>query len=114
MFWANWRRKNQLRITNYELRKKIRNPKSKIQNRLVGFKAHLENVNLEKGRCEIYFFRGGYGGLSFVENNLANHCFLIKADVVKEFNSDAEQIVEKVIFQNKRAFETLKDARADL
>jgi flavin-dependent dehydrogenase len=89
----------------------IQNPKSKIQNRLVGFKAHLENVNLEKGRCEIYFFRGGYGGLSFVENNLANHCFLIKADVVKEFDSDVGQILEKVIFQNKRAFETLKDAK---
>ena len=65
---------------------------------------------MEKGRCEIYFFRGGYGGLSHVENNLANHCFLIKAETVKEFNSDAEQIVEKVIFQNKRAKETLKNA----
>jgi flavin-dependent dehydrogenase len=89
---------------------KIQNPKSKIQNRLVGFKTHLKNVNLEKGVCEIYFFRGGYGGLSYVENGFANHCFLIKAEIVKEFNSDAEQIVQKVIFQNKRAFQTLKDA----
>ena len=103
--------KNQLRITNYELQRNFKNPKSKSQNRLVGFKTHLENVNLEKGRCEIYFFRGGYGGLSYVENNLANHCFLVKADLVKEFNSDAEQIVEKVIFQNRRAFETLKNAK---
>jgi flavin-dependent dehydrogenase len=86
------------------------NPKSKIQNRLVGFKTHLKNVNLAKGVCEIYFFRGGYGGLSYVENGFANHCFLIKAEVVKEFNSDAEQIVQKVIFQNKRAFQTMKDA----
>ena len=103
--------KEQLRITNYELRKKIKNQKSKIKNHLVGFKTHLENANLEKARCEIYFFRGGYGGLSHVENNLANHCFLIKADVVKEFNSDADKIVENVIFQNKRAQETLKDAK---
>ncbi|MGC2236562.1 MAG: NAD(P)/FAD-dependent oxidoreductase [Pyrinomonadaceae bacterium] len=103
--------KNQLRITNYELREKIQNPKSKIQNRLVGFKTHLENANVEKGRCEIYFFRGGYGGLSFIENNLANHCFLVKADLVKEFNSNSEQIFENVIFQNKRARETLKSAK---
>jgi len=89
---------------------RIQNPKSKIQNRLVGFKTYLENVNLEKNRCEIYFFRGGYGGLSRVENNLANHCFLIKADVVKEFNGDAGKIVEEVIFKNKRAYETLKNA----
>ena len=88
----------------------IQNPKSKIQNRLVGFKTHLENVNLEKNRCEIYFFRGGYGGLSRVENGLANHCFLIKSDVVKEFNGDAEKIVEEVIFKNKRAAETLKES----
>jgi len=103
--------KDKLRITNYELRNEIQNPKSKIQNRLVGFKTHLENVALEKGRCEIYFFRGGYGGLSNVENNLANHCFLIKAETVKEFNSDVEQILEKVIFQNKRARETLENAK---
>ena len=66
---------------------------------------------LEKGVCEIYFFRGGYGGLSFVENGVANHCFLIKANIVKEFGGDANKIVENVVFKNKRAFETLKDAR---
>jgi menaquinone-9 beta-reductase len=100
-----------LEITNYKLQNKIQNPKSKIQNRLVGFKTHLENVRLEKGRCEIYFFRGGYGGLSYVENNRANHCFLIKAETVKEFNSNVEEILEKVIFQNARARETLKDSK---
>jgi menaquinone-9 beta-reductase len=89
----------------------IRNPKSKIQNRLVGFKAHLENVNLEKGRCEIYFFRGGYGGLNFVENNLANHCFLIKADLVKKYIGQTNLLVEEVIFENKRARETMQAAK---
>ncbi len=88
----------------------IQNPKSNIQNRCVGFKTHLKNVNIEKNRCEIYFFRGGYGGLSCVENGLANHCFLIKSDVVKEFNGDAGKIVEAVIIKNKRAFETMKDS----
>ena len=90
--------------------KQDQRPKTKIQNRLVGFKTHLRNVDLEKGVCEIYFFRGGYGGLSRVENGLANHCFLIKADIVKEFSSAAEKIVRKVIFQNKRAYQTLKNA----
>ena len=70
---------------------------------LVGFKTHLKNVRLPKGRCEIYFFRGGYGGLSYVEDGVANHCFLIKADVVKEFKGDAGKILNEVIFQNKRA-----------
>ncbi len=91
--------------------KQIRNPKSKIRNRLVGFKAHLENVHLEKGRCEIYFFRGGYGGLSFVENDRANHCFLIKADLVKKYVGQTNLLIKEVIFENKRAFETMKDAK---
>jgi flavin-dependent dehydrogenase len=91
-------------------KKSIKNPKSKTQNRLVGFKAHVKNVRMKKGVCEIYFFRGGYGGLSFVENGVVNHCFLIKADIVKEFGGDANKIVENVVFKNKRACETLKDA----
>ena len=93
---------------------KVQSPKSKVsavQSRLVGFKTHLENVNLSKGVCEIYFFRGGYGGLSFVENNSANHCFLIKAEIVKEFVGDANKIVETVIFQNRRARETMQNAK---
>ena len=89
----------------------IPNPKSQIPNRLVGFKTHLENVNLEKGVCEIYFFRGGYGGLSFVEDNRANHCFLIHARVVKECLGDVDKILEKVIFQNKRAREAMHEAK---
>ena len=100
------------RVENRESRVlKIENPKSKIQNRLVGFKAHLENVHLEKGRCEIYFFRGGYGGLSYVENGRANHCFLVKADVVKEYIGQTNLLLEEVIFENKRARETMKDAK---
>ncbi len=92
-------------------RKETQNPKSKIQNRLVGFKAHLENAQLEKGRCEIYFFRGGYGGLSRVENNLANHCFLVKAELVKKYIGQTNLLVEEVIFENKRARETMRDAK---
>ena len=89
---------------------KIQNPKSKIRN-LVGFKAHLENVQMKKGVCEIYSFDGGYGGLSFVENDLANHCFLIKAEIVREFVGNTNQIVEDVIFKNLRARETMSDAK---
>ena len=93
---------------------KTKNQKPKTKNqqtKLVGFKTHLENVQLEKGVCEIYSFRGGYGGLSFVENDLANHCFLIKSDIVKKFNGDTDKILEEVIFENKRARETMRDAK---
>lgn len=85
-------------------------PQTELKNRLVGFKTHLENADIAHGRCEIYFFRGGYGGLNLVENNLANHCFLIDSNIVKDFSGDAEKIVREVIFKNKRAFETMRNA----
>jgi len=109
---ANVLGKQVLKIQNSRLKiqDSSHNPKSKIENRLVGFKAHLENVNLEKGRCEIYFFAGGYGGLNYVENERGNHCFLVKAEVVKAFSGEAQQIVENVIFKNVRARETMRDA----
>ena len=99
-------------ISNLKSQTLNRNPKSEFRNRLVGFKAHLENVRLEKGRCEIYFFRGGYGGLSYVENDLANHCFLVRTDLVKKYIGQTNLLVEEVIFENVRAREALKDARA--
>jgi menaquinone-9 beta-reductase len=85
---------------------KTENRKSK----LVGFKAHLKNAAVEPGVCEIYSFRGGYGGLCRVENGLANHCFLIQAEIVKKFGGDAERIVRETVWQNARAAETLKNA----
>jgi menaquinone-9 beta-reductase len=91
-------------------RDKIPNPKPQISNRLVGFKAHLENARTESGACEIYFFRGGYGGLSFVENGLANFCFLIRAETVKEYSGDVRKIIKEVVFQNEQARNALKRA----
>ncbi len=98
------------RILGKLAEKQIKNQKSKIKNQLVGFKAHLKDVSMEKGRCEIYFFRGGYGGLNYVENGIGNHCFLIQSNVVKEFSGDVEQILQEVIFKNVRAKETLQNA----
>ena len=103
---------NKFQISNFKFQNKNQRSKVKGQrSKLVGFKAHLENVNLEKGRCEIYFFRGGYGGLTLVENGLANHCFLVKADVVKKYAGQTDLLVEEVIFENRRARETMREAK---
>ena len=82
--------------------------KGKIKH--IAFKTHLENVKLEQGVCEIYFFRGGYGGLNYVENGVANHCFIVSSKVAREFKGDAERILREVIFENKRAFDALKNS----
>jgi len=76
----------------------------------VGFKAHMHNVKLESGRCEIYLFKGGYAGLCNIESGLANFCFLISADVVRQFKSDIPKILEHTVFQNVRAAAALECA----
>ena len=92
-----------------EKERRTKTRKRKVQH--VGFKTHLRNVRLDRGVCEIYFFRGGYGGLSYVENGTANHCFLIDSRVVREFKGNPERIVNEVIFKNARAFEMMENAQ---
>ncbi len=69
----------------------------------VGFKAHLRNARIGRGCCEIYFFNGGYAGLSNVENGVANLCFLVDARIVRKFKSNVSDIVENVVSSNVRA-----------
>jgi len=78
----------------------------------IGFKAHMKNASLERSRCEIYVFRGGYGGLTHVEGGVSNFCFLVRADLVREFKSDAGKILNEIVMQNRRARITLADAEA--
>jgi flavin-dependent dehydrogenase len=78
---------------------------------LVAFKAHLENTSGGEGVCEIYFYRGGYGGLSRVEKNLSNLCFIVAARDVRARASDAERVMREIVMSNARAAETLRGAR---
>src|SRR5882762_9169105 len=79
---------------------------------LVAFKAHLLDARVEPGACEIYFYRGGYGGLSSIENGLSNLCFIASAPAVRECGPDAERVMRAVVCQNRRAAYALEHARA--
>jgi flavin-dependent dehydrogenase len=79
---------------------------------LVAFKAHLEHTRVAPGACEIYFYRGGYGGLSSIENGLSNLCFIASARAVRQCRADAERVMRTVVCQNRRAAYTLEKARA--
>ena len=76
---------------------------------LVGFKAHLSGVSAEPGVCEIYFFDGGYGGLSHVEGGKANFCFLVKAGIAKKFIGQTNQLFDWILWQNRRAKERMAE-----
>jgi flavin-dependent dehydrogenase len=79
---------------------------------LVAFKAHLENTELAESTCEIYFYRGGYGGLSSIENGFSNLCFIASARDVRASGADAERVMREVVCQNRRAAQVLAKARS--
>jgi flavin-dependent dehydrogenase len=79
--------------------------------RLVAFKAHLEGARGAQGHCEIYFYRGGYGGLNFVENGLSNLCFIAAARDVRACGGDAGRVMREVVCVNQRAAWTLAEAQ---
>ncbi|HKS26561.1 MAG TPA: NAD(P)/FAD-dependent oxidoreductase [Pyrinomonadaceae bacterium] len=79
---------------------------------LVAFKAHLDGAAVEAGHCEIYFYPGGYGGLSSVENGLSNLCFITRASDVRERGSDPSRLMRELVCLNERARLTLRHARA--
>jgi menaquinone-9 beta-reductase len=77
---------------------------------IIGFKVHLQNAEIEPGRCEIYSFTDGYGGLSRIESGRSNLCVLIKASRAREFASSPERIVAELIFRNLNARRALESA----
>lgn len=76
----------------------------------VAFKAHFDDAQVANGVCEIYFYRGGYGGLSGVEGGASNLCFIVSADDVRRHGSDPEAVMREVVMKNARAGYTLATA----
>ena len=95
----------QVRRGGMERKKKAKPP-------FVAFKVHLESARVAEGACEIYFYSGGYGGLSGVEDGASNLCFIVSADDVRRHSSDPEVVMHEVVMKNARANYTLANARA--
>jgi menaquinone-9 beta-reductase len=88
-----------------------RNKGQRTKPRLVAFKAHLENARITSGTCEIYFYPGGYGGLSSIENGLSNLCFIAAANDVRASQADPEKVMKAVVAKNTRAAYSLANVR---
>jgi flavin-dependent dehydrogenase len=78
---------------------------------LVAFKAHFESARLAPATCEIYFYPGGYGGLSSIENGLSNLCFIASAKDVRACHAEPERVLQDVVAKNSRAAYALARAR---
>jgi flavin-dependent dehydrogenase len=88
-----------------------REPKSKAK--LIAFKVHLRNTRVAPGACEIYFYPDGYGGLSSVEGDISNLCFIISAEHVKRHHSNPDLVMREMVMKNRRAAYTLAHAQPD-
>jgi len=78
--------------------------------RLYAMKAHLAGVEGIAEQVELYFFPEGYGGLSRVEDNLVNLCFIAGEHSVKEAGGDALRVVEQTVKRNPLARQRLAHA----
>ncbi len=96
-----------------------RNPSSsRSRAGLVAFKTHLvvghdgrENDDEQYGeQCEIYFYKGGYGGLNGVEGGVRNLCFIVRAEDVKARDGNAARVMREVVCGNRRARQVLDKA----
>jgi len=93
-----------------KLNSQLRPSNPPVKNRLVAFKVHLNNTGVASGTCEIYSYRGGYGGLSSIENGLSNLCFIAAAEDVRRCASNPETVVREIVVKNRRAAYTLANA----
>jgi flavin-dependent dehydrogenase len=82
-----------------------------VRPKLVAFKVHLENAQVADGACEIYSYRGGYGGLSQIENGLCNLCFIAAARDVRRCDSNPAMVIERIVMKNPRAAYALETAQ---
>jgi len=95
------------------LSKKLNSAEPTSKRKLIAFKAHLRNTRVAANACEIYFYPDGYGGLSTIEGDLSNLCFIISAEQVKRHHSNPDVIVREVIMKNQRAAYTLANAELE-
>ena len=95
------------------LTRKLNLAQRKSKAKLIAFKAHLRNTRVAENACEIYFYPEGYGGLSTIEGEISNLCFIISAEQVRRHHSDPETVMRELVMKNRRAAYTLAHAEAE-
>ena len=80
----------------------------------VGFKRHfklpLKALGQIRGQIELHLFEGGYLGLSMVEAETVNCCFILEKERVKSISSQWEKLLEQISYRNPRLKEVFSQA----
>jgi flavin-dependent dehydrogenase len=89
-------------------------PTTRIEgSRLFGCKIHLRAVEGLRERGELFFFDDGYGGLSDVEDDRTNLCFLTTEATLREAKGDREKLLDLTMRSNPAARSRLRNAAVD-
>ncbi|MGE0128458.1 MAG: NAD(P)/FAD-dependent oxidoreductase [Blastocatellales bacterium] len=81
--------------------------------RLFGCKVHLRAVEGMRGIGELFFFHDGYGGMSSVENDRANLCFITTEATLREAKGDREKLLDLTMRSNPAALSRLRNIVID-
>jgi flavin-dependent dehydrogenase len=95
------------------LTRRLNSGDSRSRPKLIAFKVHLRNTRVAGNACEIYFYPDGYGGLSSIEGDTSNLCFIISAEQVKRHHSNPELVMRELVMKNRRAAYTLEQAQPE-
>lgn len=72
----------------------------------IGLKAHFSGIRLDEA-VELYFTRGGYVGISSVENGLANVAALLPLEWARGKGNSVSELLKSAAAENKRLSERL-------
>ena len=85
-----------------------------LQSDLVGFKLHFRLVphqtRVLRDTMELFLFRGGYGGLALVENQVANLCLVVRKPVLRKLGG-WPALLTALLAENRRIRQSLDRAQ---
>lgn len=81
--------------------------------RVFGCKVYLRGIEDLHDLGELYFFRDGYGGLTEVEGDRVNLCFLTTEATLREAKGDRQRLLDLTLRSNPAAKKRLENAVID-
>jgi menaquinone-9 beta-reductase len=87
-----------------------------VESDFVGFKLHWRLTGEQtaglRDKMELFLFRGGYGGITLIENGLANLCLVVRRAVLHEAGGWAE-LLETIRESNRQLRSKLEGAKPE-
>ena len=85
------------------------------QSDLIGFKLHWQlppaQMQALHGYMDLYLFSGGYGGVSLIENGIANLCLVVRRSTLRRVGAWPE-LFEEILRENRCLRRLFKNGRA--